>query len=58
MELVEGVEELFLCRLFSYNKLDIVDKKNVDRAVLVAQPCHGGGITSSDGLDHFVGELF
>ena len=58
MQLIEGVEKLFLSRLFSYNKLDIVDEKNVDCAVLVTQPRHGRGISSSDGLDHFIGELF
>ena len=57
MELVESMEELFLCGFFSYNKLDIIDQENINCAVLVAQSCHGRGITASDRLDHFICEL-
>ena len=36
MELIKGVEEFLLCGFLTYNKLDIIDQKNVYGPVLVA----------------------
>ena len=58
MELIEGVDEFLLCGFLTYNKLDIIDQKNVYGSVLMPQTGHGRGIAASDGLDHFICELF
>ena len=57
MEVVEGMEKLFLGGLFSYNKLHVVDEQYVDAAVLVPRNfVHGGAVSVSDGVDELVGE--
>ena len=54
MQHVEGMEKLLLRTLFSYYKLHVVDHEHVYRPVLLTQLGHGGRVTASDGLDHFV----
>ena len=58
MQGIKGVKKFLLCRFLSYNKLDVIDEKNVDGAVFVTKSCHGLRITASDGFNHFIGKLF
>ena len=51
---VKGVEEFLLCRIFTGDKLDIVDQQDIGLAVALAELGRG---TVADGLDHFIGKL-
>ena len=58
IEGIEGVEKFLLCALFSYNKLNIIDQKNVVVSVLFAELRGGDIVFITDGVDQLVGELF
>ena len=57
MELVKGMEEFLLGAFLTYNKLDIIDQQYVHSPVFIPEPCHGTGITASNGFDYFICEL-
>ena len=50
------MEELFLGTFLSYNKLDIVDQKNVIVSVLIAEFSRRVVVFASDGVDQIIGK--
>ncbi len=51
--------EKFLLRGFlSYNKLNIINEKDIDITVFLAEFTHCGVISISDGLDQLIGKFF
>ncbi len=42
----------------SYNKLNIIDEKNINVTAFFAKLGHGGVISITDGCDQLVGKLF
>ena len=52
------MEELFLCTLFSYNKLNIVNKKYINISVLLAELGHSRIVAVTDGVDQFICKVF
>ena len=58
MQVVKRVEKLFLCGLFSDDKLDIVDQQNVDITVLFTEFCHSSIIAVSDRFNQFIRKGF
>ncbi len=52
---VEGMEELLLRALLACDELDVVDEKQVDAAIAVAEQRH---LVLADGVDQFVRERF
>ena len=52
------MEKFFLRTFLTYNKLYIIDHKNIDGAVFFTKLVHRGCITASDGLDDLVGKFF
>ena len=40
VQAVKGMEKFFLCRFLSYNKLNIIDKKNIDVSVFFTEFGH------------------
>ena len=54
-EVVEGVEKFFLDALFAGEELDVVDQKDVDAAVTLAEFRER---VLLDGMDKFIGEFF
>ena len=53
---IEGVEELLLSSVLSYYKLNIIDQKNVDVAVLFTKFGRRVVVFASDGLNELVGK--
>ena len=54
MEIIEGMEKLFLSCLLSYNKLDIVNEKHVYIAVFFTEFGHCSIVSITNGLDQLV----
>ena len=52
------MEKFFLCRFLSYNKLNIIDKKNINVSVFFTKLGHCRVISITDCFDQFVGKLF
>ena len=52
------MEKFFLCRFFSYNKLNVIDQKNINISVFFTEFGHSRVISVSDGFDQFIGEFF
>ena len=52
------MEKLFLRGFFTYNELNIVDQKHIDRTVFVPESRHRRRITTTNGLDNFICKLF
>ena len=55
---VEGVEKFLLCGFLSYNKLNIINEKDINVTVFLAEFTHGGVISITDGLDQLIGKFF
>ncbi len=51
------MEKFFLCGFFSYNKLNIIDEKNVNIPVFFTEFAHCRIISVSDGFDQLVGKF-
>ena len=45
MQAVKGMEKFFLCRFLSYNKLNIIDKKNINVSVFFTKLGHCFALT-------------
>src|SRR5207245_6901501 len=54
VEVVEGVEELLLCPLFSCDELNVIDQQEVDRPVARAE---GGRVVVANRIDELIGEV-
>src|SRR6266699_790112 len=54
VQTIEGVEELFLCRFFACDELDIVHQQDIYRAVFGAKFL---GRAIADSINNFIGEL-
>ena len=57
VETVKCMEKFFLCGFFSYNKLNIIDEKNVNIPVFFTEFAHCRIISVSDGFDQFICEF-
>ena len=54
---IKCMEKFLLCGFFSYNKLNIIDEKNVDISVFFTEFTHCRVISVSDGFDQLVGKF-
>ena len=48
------MEELLLCALFSYNKLNVVEQQDVVVSELLPEALHGAGV---EGVDQLIGKV-
>ena len=52
------MEKFLLRRFLSYNKLNIINEKDINVTVFLAEFTHGGVISITDGLDQLIGKFF
>ena len=57
MKTVKCVEKFFLSGFFSYNKLNIIDEKNINISVFFTEFAHCRVVSVSDGFDQFICEF-
>ena len=51
------MEKFLLCGFLSYNKLNIIDEKNINISVFFTEFTHCSIVSVSNGFDQFVGKF-
>ena len=58
MQIIKSMEKFFLRGFFSYNELDIINKKYVNIAVFLAKTGSCSVVVVTDGLDQLIRKRF